>query len=125
MKRGDVHAMSFGFSVPNRGDSWSDDGMTRQLKEIRLHEVSIVTGFPAYEATTASVRSLDILATRTNVDVDALADALTKLESGEKLPNIQADLLQEVVTKLRENTPSSDELLEIKRKQLDLLLKVV
>jgi len=125
MKRGDVHAMSFGFSVPNRGDSWSDDGMTRQLKEIRLHEVSIVTGFPAYEATTASVRSLDILATRTNVDVDALADALTKLESGEKLPDIQADLLQEVVTKLRENTPSSDELLEIKRKQLDLLFKVV
>ena len=125
MKRGDVHAMSFGFSVPNRGDSWSDDGMTRQLKEIRLHEVSIVTGFPAYEATTASVRSLDILATRTNVDVDALADALNKLESGEKLPDIQADLLQEVVTKLRENTPSSDELLEIKRKQLDLLFKVV
>lgn len=125
MKRGDVHAMSFGFSVPSRGDSWSDDGMTRELKEIRLHEVSIVTGFPAYEATTASVRSLDILATRTNVDVDALADALTKLESGEKLPDIQADLLQEVVTKLRENTPSPDELLEIKRKQIDLLYKAV
>ena len=125
MKRGDVHAMSFGFSVPSRGDSWSDDGMTRELKEIRLHEVSIVTGFPAYEATTASVRSLDILATRTNVDVDALADALNKLESGEKLPDIQADLLQEVVTKLRENTPSPDELLEIKRKQIDLLYKAV
>jgi HK97 family phage prohead protease len=125
MKRGDVHAMSFGFSVPSRGDSWSDDGMTRELKEIRLHEVSIVTGFPAYEATTASVRSLDILATRTNVDVDALADALTKLESGEKLPDSQADLLQEVVTKLRENTPSADELLEIKRKQIDLLYKAV
>jgi HK97 family phage prohead protease len=125
MKRGDVHAMSFGFSVPARGDSWSDDGMTRQLKEIRLHEVSIVTGFPAYEATTASVRSLDILASRTNVDADALADALNKLESGDKLPDIQADLLQEVVTKLRENTPSADELLELKRKQLDLLFKAV
>ena len=125
MKRGDVHAMSFGFSVPARGDSWSDDGMTRQLKEIRLHEVSIVTGFPAYEATTASVRSLDILASRTNVDADALADALNKLESGDKLAAVQADLLQEVVTKLRENTPSADELLELKRKQLDLLFKAV
>jgi len=125
MKRGDVHSMSFGFSVPARGDSWSDDGMTRQLKEIRLHEVSIVTGFPAYEATTASVRLLDILASRTNVDADALADALNKLESGDKLPDIQADLLQEVVTKLRENTPSADELLELKRKQLDLLFKAV
>ena len=125
MKRGDVHAMSFGFSVPARGDSWSDDGMTRQLKEIRLHEVSIVTGFPAYEATTASVRSLDILATRTNVNVDALADAMVKLEAGEKLANSDADLLQEVVTKLRDNTPSPDELLEVKRKQLDLLFKAI
>lgn len=125
MKRGDVHAMSFGFSVPAKGDRWSDDGMTRELKEIRLHEVSIVTGFPAYEATTASVRSLDILATRTNVNVDALADAMVKLEAGEKLAGSDADLLQEVVSKLRDNTPSADELLEIKRKQLDLLFKAV
>lgn len=125
MKRGDVHAMSFGFSVPAKGDSWSEDGMTRQLKEIRLHEVSIVTGFPAYEATSATVRSLDILATRTNVDADALADAMVKLEAGEKLADSQADLLQEVVTKLRDNTPSADDLLELKRKQLDLLFKAV
>jgi hypothetical protein len=125
MKRGDVHAMSFGFSVPSKGDRWSDDGMTRELKEIRLHEVSIVTGFPAYTATTASVRSLDILATRTNVDVDALADAMVKLEAGEKLAGSDADLLQEVVSKLRDNTPNSDELLELKRKQLELLFKAV
>jgi hypothetical protein len=125
MKRGDVHAMSFGFSVPAKGDKWSEDGMTRELHQIRLHEVSIVTGFPAYEATTATVRSLDILASRTNVDADALADAMIKLESGEKLAGSQADLLQEVVTKLRDNEPSQDDLLELKRKQLDLLLKVV
>lgn len=125
MKRGDVHAMSFGFSVPAKGDRWSDDGMTRELHQIRLHEVSIVTGFPAYEATTASVRSLDILASRTNVDADALADAMIKLEAGEKLADSQADLLQEVVTKLRDNEPTKDDLLELKRKQLDLLLKMV
>jgi uncharacterized protein len=125
MKRGDVHAMSFGFSVPAKGDRWSADGMTRELHQIRLHEVSIVTGFPAYEATTANVRSLDILASRTNVDADALADAMIKLEAGEKLADSQADLLQEVVTKLRGNEPSQDDLLELKRKQLDLLLKMV
>jgi HK97 family phage prohead protease len=125
MKRGDVHAMSFGFSVPAKGDRWSNDGMTRELHQIRLHEVSIVTGFPAYEATTASVRSLDILASRTNVDADALADAMIKLEAGEKLADSQADLLQEVVTKLRGNEPTQDDLLELKRKQLDLLLKMV
>jgi uncharacterized protein len=59
MQRGDVDSMSFGFSVPRGGDKYSDDGSTRELKEVRLYEVSVVTGFPAYEATTASVRSLD------------------------------------------------------------------
>lgn len=57
MERGDVHSMSFGFSIPRGGDSWSDDGQTRELREVILHEVSIVTGFPAYQATDASVRS--------------------------------------------------------------------
>jgi HK97 family phage prohead protease len=128
MQRGDVNSMSFGFSVPARGDSWSDDGQTRELHQIRLHEVSIVTGFPAYEATSASVRSLDYLATRTAVDVDALADALTRLESGEELDSTHADIISEVVTKLRKDKPvESDfapELLELKKKQLDLMAKV-
>jgi hypothetical protein len=65
------------------------------------------------------------LASRTNVDADALADAMIKLEAGEKLADSQADLLQEVVTKLRVNEPNQDDLLELKRKQLDLLLKMV
>ena len=58
IKRGDVNAMSFGFSVPQGGDSWSEDGNTRELNSVRLHEVSIVA-FPAYESTagTTSVRS--------------------------------------------------------------------
>jgi len=124
MQRGDVSKMSFGFSVPARGDSWSEDGQTRELHQIRLHEVSIVTGFPAYEATTASVRSLDILATRTNVDVDALSDAITKLEAGETLDGSSADLIGEVVAKLRADQPTSLEMLELKRKQLDLMAKV-
>jgi HK97 family phage prohead protease len=123
MKRGDVSSMSFGFSVPPKGDAWSSDGATRELHQVRLHEVSIVTGFPAYEATTASVRSLDILATRTAVDVDALSDAITRLEAGETLDPDHADLISEVVSKLRADKPNEMELLEIKRKQLDLMLK--
>lgn len=51
MQRGDVHSMSFGFTVPNAGDSWSGDGRSRELREVILHEVSVVTGFPAYQAT--------------------------------------------------------------------------
>ena len=128
MKRGDVHSMSFGFSVPPKGDKWNADGTVRELREIRLHEVSIVTGFPAYAATTASVRSLDLLATRTNVDADALADVMLKLEAGETLPADQADLLVEVVGKLRDKSEDiQNDLsnLELKKKQLDLLFKAV
>ena len=124
MQRGDVNSMSFGFSVPPRGDSWSEDGSTRELHQVRLHEVSIVTGFPAYQATTASVRSLDILATRTAVDVDALSDAITRLEAGETLEADHANLISEVVSKLRADQPQTLELLELKRKQLDLMAKV-
>ena len=124
MKRGDVSSMSFGFSVPPKGDKWSQDGATRELHQIRLHEVSIVTGFPAYAATTASVRSLDILATRTAVDVDALSDAITRLEAGETLEAGHADLISEVVAKLRAEEPANLALLELKRKQLDLMAKV-
>lgn len=123
MQRGDVSSMSFGFSVPPKGDKWSSDGATRELHQVRLHEVSIVTGFPAYEATTASVRSLDILAQRTAVDVDALSDAILKLEAGESLEAEHADLISEVVSKLRAEPPTNFDLLEIKRKQLDLMLK--
>ena len=127
MQRGDVHSMSFGFSVPKKGDRWSNDGAVRELLDIRLHEVSIVTGFPAYEATTAQVRSVEILASRTNTDPDQLADALIKLESGETLSADSADLITEVVTKLRADAPilGSFSNLDIKRKQLDLIYKVV
>lgn len=125
MQRGDVNSMSFGFSVPAKGDKWSNDGMTRELHQIRLHEVSIVTGFPAYEATTATVRSIDALATRTGMDADLLADALVKLESGENLSTQHASTITEAVAKLKESNPSADDLLAIKRKQLDLMLKAI
>jgi HK97 family phage prohead protease len=57
---GVVHSMSFGFSIPTGGDAWSDDGNSRELREVMLVETSIVTGFPAYPATTgAQIRALD------------------------------------------------------------------
>ena len=105
LRRGDVTSMSFGFSVPAGGDSWSD-GMTRRLNEVRLHEVSVVTGFPAYEATSASVRSLVALAQRTNLDADALAAALTLLENGQELDDDKAGLVIAAVERLR---PAKDE----------------
>lgn len=60
LRDGVVHSMSFGFAVPRGGDAWSEDGQTRELREVILYEVSVVTGFPAYAATEgANVRSID------------------------------------------------------------------
>ena len=81
---------------------------------MRLHEVSIVA-FPAYTATTASVRS---------VDQNLLADSLFKLEQGEDLTEGEASVVKEVVDKLTakvQETPNL--LLDLKQKKLDLLLK--
>jgi len=124
IKRGDVDSMSFGFSVPARGDQWSDDGNVRELKEVKLYEVSVVTGFPAYAATSASVRSLDTLAQRAQVDADKLAVAITMLESGSELDDDQAGLLSEVVAKLRKQPEAAPSRIGVLQKQLDLLKSI-
>ena len=59
IKRGDVNQMSFGFVT--KDDSWQslEDGTEmRELLEVDLQEVSVVT-FPAYQATSAGMRSID------------------------------------------------------------------
>ena len=126
LRRGDLSSMSFGFNVIK--DSWSSDGTERTLKSVRLFETSIVA-FPAYMATEAAVRSYDALATRAEVDSDTLADALLKLEEGEDLTLEQAELLKSVVEKLAPATEESAEVeqnnIELKKKQLELLLKRV
>jgi HK97 family phage prohead protease len=121
MQRGDVSSMSFGFSVPSGGDIWSDDGQSRELRQIKLYEVSVVTGFPAYTSTTASVRSLDALSIRTGIDVDQLAAAITNLEAGETLSADHAMLLRETVGKLEPVQEAAPSRLGIMAKHLDLL----
>lgn len=125
LKRGDIDSMSFGFSVPKGGDAWSDDGAERELREVRLHEVSIVTGFPAYEATQASVRSLDALAGATGIEAERLNDAITALEKGETLSDELAGILDAAVAKLRSERDETISALAVKQKQLDLLLSRV
>lgn len=132
VRRGDVSGWSFGFSLPTRGgDSWSEDGTERVLKSVRLHEVSLVA-FPAYPATngTATVRGLDKIAKRANVDADALADALLKLEQGEEITAddraIVDRVLDELAPKMVEELtePAVDEgMLALKKKKLELLMK--
>ncbi len=117
-----IDSMSFGFNVIK--DSWSNNGAVRTLESVRLSEVSVVT-YPAYQATTAQVRSV-----APSIDADELANALLKLESGEDLDEKSAALITDVVGKLRqqpEPTVETDDnglaLLDLKKKQLDLLLK--
>jgi HK97 family phage prohead protease len=121
MQRGDVDSMSFGFTVPQGGDRWSDDGSRRELKQIRLYEVSVVTGFPAYAATSAQVRSFDALATRTGIDADQLAVAITALEAGQTLDPNHAALLRETVAKLEPTPESAPASVGVLAKHLELL----
>lgn len=115
-----IDSMSFGFSVIK--DAWSNDGGTRTLEAVRLFEVSIVSS-PAYEGTagTVSVRSTD-----TGIDADQLADALMRLESGEELDPTSANLITDVVAKLTKTEEVQEvqgDILALKKKKLDLLMK--
>jgi HK97 family phage prohead protease len=129
IRRGDVDSMSFGFSVPNGGDEFNSDGSERTLKEVRLHEVSVVA-FPAYAGTagTTTVRGLDRLAQRAEVDADALADALLKVEMGDDITAADRELLERVLEKLapeseaEQETKGSLEMLQLKKKKLELLM---
>jgi HK97 family phage prohead protease len=122
IKRGDISDMSFGFSVPRGGDSWSDDGATRELREVRLHEVSVVPGWPAYTATSASVRSLDGLVEATGLEADKLNAAITALENGDELDEAHASILDAAIGRLKMQRDDVAASLSLKQKQLDVLL---
>lgn len=55
-ERGDLGGMSFGFNVPEGGESW--DGRTRTLRSIALKEISVVSAWPAYPDTEIALRAL-------------------------------------------------------------------
>jgi HK97 family phage prohead protease len=130
IRTGIIDSMSFGFSVIR--DSWDSGGTNRVLEAVRLHEVSIVA-FPAYSGTagTTTMRGLDKVAQRANVDADELADALLKLEEGAELSVDEATMLSRVVDELKPATeePAEPEstndvdMLMLKKKKLELMEK--
>ena len=128
-----LDSMSFGFSVPEGGDTWNVEGTERTLRSVRLGEVSIVAR-PAYPSTsgTATVRGLDAIAKRAAVDPDALADALTKIEVGEEISAEDKAIISSVITELGpkdepETEPESEvdtmARLEMKKKKLMAMMK--
>jgi HK97 family phage prohead protease len=132
VRTGRVDSMSFGFSVPPGGDEWNEDGSERTVKSVRLFEVSIVA-FPAFTATTGgtAVRALDRVAIRAEVDVDALSDALLKIENGEQITPEDKSLLEKVLDELSPESEEAEaveqeeelspELLALKKAKLKLL----
>ena len=54
-QRNDLGGMSFGFTVPKGGEIWQGD--TRELHAITLHEISVVSAFPAYSGTSVQARA--------------------------------------------------------------------
>jgi HK97 family phage prohead protease len=122
LKRGDITSMSFGFTVPEGGDYWSDEN-NRELRDVRLHEISVVA-FPAYQASAAGVRSVDMLADKTGLDADTLAEAMNALERGEKLTDDQAAVLEESVAKLRDRKPEPTASISELQAQLEAKMKV-
>ena len=54
-ERGDLGGMSFGFTVPDGGESWQ--GTIRTLCAISLKEISVVSAWPAYPDTELALRN--------------------------------------------------------------------
>lgn len=60
VKRGDVDQCSFGFNIVREDVEWRDDGSVKwTIREVDLHEVSVVT-FPAYEDTGVAARQKQV-----------------------------------------------------------------
>lgn len=135
IKRGDVSAFSFGFRVPAGGDSWPSANQ-RVLTRINIHEASLVA-FPAYSGTegSASVRGMSDLNSKIielaelrGISADELTDALLALESGSELTERQGELLTDTLNKVLKKDPEVTNpaaLLDLKKKQLDLLMQRV
>lgn len=107
IERGDIEGMSFGFSLGSRKDEhdpdnpsvrWQQDGdvAIRDLLEVRLYEVSTVSSWPAYPATTVGVRAL---AEELSVEDTELRDAFAVLAQPDgTLTDEQHQLLMRAIT---------------------------
>jgi len=136
IQRGDVTAFSFGFRIPAGGDEWASPS-ERLLKRVNVHEVSVGVAFPAYTATdgTATVRAMTELSEKImqlaelrGVSAEELTDALLALEAGDELTERQGELLTDTLGKVLKKDPevsNPQALLDLKKKQLDLLMQRV
>lgn len=53
-ERGDVGGASFAFTIADKGERWQAD--RRELRSVILHEISVVSAWPAYDGTIVQAR---------------------------------------------------------------------
>lgn len=95
--------MSFGFSVPKGGDVW--DGNLRTLKEITLHEVSILSGStPAYPSTIGLTAVRHISEEKLGVAAERLMKTLEVIKSAQPLNEDDLEVMEAVREKLAPKT---------------------
>jgi len=82
MSRGDLSQMSFAFRTIK--DSWNREMSIRELKEVQLFDVSVVT-FPAYEETSAELRTAQTSGTLPTV-ATALRQAQLRIARAKRQP---------------------------------------
>jgi HK97 family phage prohead protease len=82
MSRGDLSQMSFAFRTIK--DSWNKEMSIRELKEVQLFDVSVVT-FPAYEETSAELRTAQTSGTLPTVAM-ALRQAQLRIARAKRQP---------------------------------------
>ena len=124
MKRGDVSQMSFGFQVIK--DRWTDNkedkSLTRELLEVKLFDVSVVT-FPAYPQTSAIARDVWDEA---GINVRNLSSLLLRARAGLPLSSCDGDCLRAAIAALtaqlpQEPAPATPADVSLLRRRLDLL----
>ena len=81
MSRGDLSQMSFAFRTIK--DSFNKDMTVRELKEVQLFDVSVVT-FPAYEETSAELRKAQQSATIPSVATTRLRSAQLRIAKAKR-----------------------------------------
>ena len=79
-KRGDIKSFSFGFSKPTTRNYTKDNMKIREISNMDLREISVVSN-PAYNDTTLNVRSEDWIEDKEPTERSVvIADALNKIK---------------------------------------------
>lgn len=89
MERGDLDEMSFAFQVTRQ--EWSPDYSQRDITEVRLFDVSVVT-YPANPATSAALRAADVPLEGMPVEELAALVARASERLGEAAAPVESDV---------------------------------